>query len=252
MSKARDLADLPQGDGDLITNGNVGIGTSSPEGDGLHVQAPDNNNDDDLISLGFTFDANSRVLGTIGVHNSASNAGGLKFSTKNAGTLAERMRINANGNTLIGTTTDNGVDKLQVNGSVSATSIKLGGTGAANTLDDYEEGTWNPTVTNSGTNPTLTYLNRSGTYTKVGRMVTVVCNLRLNVTNVGSGSCYVGGLPFGTATNYAGVAWGIDNAFSNGYALGGGYVNSTTVFTGNELRVLSRGYITFTATYETA
>jgi hypothetical protein len=82
----------------------LGIGTSSPQGDGLHVQASDNNNDDDLISLGFTFDANSKVLGTIGVHNSASNTGGLKFSTKNAGILEERMRIDASGSLLIGNT----------------------------------------------------------------------------------------------------------------------------------------------------
>jgi hypothetical protein len=88
------------GTGDRMTidaSGNVGIGTSSPQGDGLHIQGSDNNNDDDLISLGFTFDANSKVLGTIGVHNSASDTGGLKFSTKNAGTLAERMRITSGG-----------------------------------------------------------------------------------------------------------------------------------------------------------
>jgi hypothetical protein len=85
-------------------NNRVGVGTSSPQGDRLHIQASDNNNDDDLISLGFTFDANSKVLGTIGVHNSASNTGGLKFSTKNSGTLAERMRIDSSGNVLVGTT----------------------------------------------------------------------------------------------------------------------------------------------------
>jgi hypothetical protein len=100
----------------IDSSGRVGIGTSSPEGDGLHVQGSDNNNDDDLISLGFTFDANSKVLGTIGVHNSASNTGGLKFSTKNAGTLEERMRITSSGNVGIGT--DSPSDKLTVAGNI--------------------------------------------------------------------------------------------------------------------------------------
>jgi hypothetical protein len=108
-----------------LTTTGLGIGTSSPEGDGLHVQGSDNNNDDDLISLGFTFDANSKVLGTIGVHNSASNTGGLKFSTKNAGILEERMRIDASGNLLVGkATTAFGTQGVRLSsvGTVIATS----------------------------------------------------------------------------------------------------------------------------------
>ena len=36
----------------------------------------------------------------------------------------ERMRINSSGNLLVGKSTDDGINKLQVQGSVSATSIK--------------------------------------------------------------------------------------------------------------------------------
>ena len=42
----------------------------------------------------------------------------------NAITWTNAMTLNNNGNLLVGTTTDNGVDKLQVNGSVGAKSIK--------------------------------------------------------------------------------------------------------------------------------
>ena len=42
---------------------------------------------------------------------------------------------------------------------------------AANYLDDYEEGTWTPTV--AGVNNTPTYYNNYGKYTKVGRKVTI-------------------------------------------------------------------------------
>jgi hypothetical protein len=186
---------------------------------------------------------------------------GTKSASLYIGTGETNFRFNDSGDVIYAAGSDGSSRDAAVNLGLSGGRFKdlylsggvyLGGTGSANKLDDYEEGTWTPTVTNSGTNPTFTYVNREGTYTKVGRMVTVVCNLRLNVTSVGSGSCYIGGLPFSTATSYAGVAWGIDNAFYNGYAVSGGYLSGATVFTGNTLRVLNGGYITFTATYETS
>ena len=51
------------------------------------------------------------------------------------------------------------------------TNIKIGGSGSANTLDDYEEGTWTPAIgnftVNSGT------WSATGRYVKVGNVVTV-------------------------------------------------------------------------------
>jgi len=44
-----------------------------------------------------------------------------------SGNGSEKMRITSSGNALIGTTTDNGVDKLQVSGSILATAIKKSG-----------------------------------------------------------------------------------------------------------------------------
>ena len=74
--------------------------------------------------------------------------------------------------------------------------VYLGGSGAANYLDDYEEGTWTPTIAGSGTNPTATYSHQTGKYVKVGNMVTVWCFLTLSSKSGGSGTAYVGGLPF--------------------------------------------------------
>lgn len=62
---------------------------------------------------------------TVGLHLMADNATGvIKFST---GGNSEKVRIAASGNLLLNTTTDNGVDKLQINGSLSATTIKKSG-----------------------------------------------------------------------------------------------------------------------------
>lgn len=59
-----------------------------------------------------------------------------------------------------------------------------------NTLDDYEEGTWTPSL-----GGTTTYNARSGSYTKVGRLVYIRFNI--NVTAIGTGSTFeITGLPF--------------------------------------------------------
>ena len=63
----------------------------------------------------------------------------------------------------------------------------LGGTGAANKLDDYEEGTFTPTIIGSGTNPTVTYGTRIGKYTKVGNLVSVYVSISTSDFSGGSG-----------------------------------------------------------------
>ena len=80
----------------------------------------------------------------------------------------------------------------------SAFGISLGGTGAANTLDDYEEGTWTPS-TNIGFNSIT-----DASYVKIGKLVFV--NLSAQ-TNTGPGdvsqATSVSGLPFACRTGNA-------------------------------------------------
>ena len=67
----------------------------------------------------------------------------------------------------------------------------------ANTLDDYEEGTWTPTVTQASTNPTsITYSRQHGTYIKIGTLVYVTFNLYITAITNGSGQVRISGLPF--------------------------------------------------------
>ena len=61
--------------------------------------------------------------------------------------------------------------RITRSGTYAPLGIKLGGTGAANTLDDYEEGTFTPAV--SGGGGTVTASTATGYYTKVGNLVTV-------------------------------------------------------------------------------
>ena len=66
----------------------------------------------------------------------------------------------------------------------------------ANTLDDYEEGTWTPTLTGAVSAPTISYALRTATYVKIGRMVTVFITLRWTSFSGGSGNLLINNLPF--------------------------------------------------------
>ena len=61
---------------------------------------------------------------TIMATGTTTQGSSLSFLVGIYGNSLERMRITSGGNVLIGTTTDNGVDKLQVNGSISASNFK--------------------------------------------------------------------------------------------------------------------------------
>ena len=122
------------------------------------------------------------------------------------------MTITLNGTTGI-TTPDVNVTAQSSNivttGNITAVDATLsggvyvGGTAAANKLDDYEEGTWTPT---DGSGAGLTFSNTSGNcfYTKIGR--TVIASFRVTYPTTASGSfAYIGGLPFATANTTVNV-----------------------------------------------
>lgn len=78
----------------------------------------------------------------------------------------------------------------------------------ANTLDDYEEGTWTPVLGGSGGTTGQTYNVQEGRYIKIGSLVWCAC--RIGLTNKGTitGNVEIQGLPFtaenNTLTNYQG------------------------------------------------
>ena len=74
--------------------------------------------------------------------------------------------------------------------------VYLGGTGVANKLDDYEEGDWTPVIQGSTSQSGQTYTTQSGSYVKVGRIVTA--NFHILLSNKGSisGVLKIAGLPF--------------------------------------------------------
>jgi len=121
------------------------------------------------------------------------------FSTNNT----ERMRIPAAGGVQAVTTISVGNATPSASGAGITFPATQSASTDANTLDDYEEGTWTPTIIGSTTAGTATYISTNGTYTKVGRVVTVVCYMQWQ-SHTGTGNMSVAGLPFTSVTHSAG------------------------------------------------
>ena len=161
-----------------LSTGNVGIGTSTPDG-ALEIKGA-NGNQLKLNNAGERFTQMSFLN-----NNSQKSAIWLDetdddfvlfaasgYETAIYANGAERVRVTNNG--------------LTFNGD----------TAAANALDDYEEGTWTMGVSFGGASVDVTTSANTGTYTKIGRQVTV--NGALILTNKGSstGAALITGLPF--------------------------------------------------------
>ena len=114
----------------------------------------------------------------------ATDATNISFINYIGGVGTERARLNSTGAFVLsgGTGTANGVG-ITFPATQSASSD-------ANTLDDYEEGTWTPSVGGNAT-----YTTQSGTYTKVGNIVTAWFDIQINVLGTG-GTGNIQGLPY--------------------------------------------------------
>jgi hypothetical protein len=112
------------------------------------------------------------------------------------------MRINSDGNLAL-------VKNIGLGGATPTTSgtgitfpATASGSTNANTLDDYEEGTWTGTIKGLTTDPTIP-VTATGNYTKIGRQVFARITYS-NITTTGaSGDFYVTGLPFTAGNNFA-------------------------------------------------
>jgi hypothetical protein len=92
----------------------------------------------------------------------------------------------------------------------------------ANTLDDYEEGTWSPNV-DPQTGTYVMVFGSKGTYTKIGRVVTVQYYFRVVNKGTGSGSCILSNLPFASLTTST------DDSYTGTGIRQGNYLNTLVI-----------------------
>ena len=247
MTRPRDIADSinrvnsSAADATAITidsSEHVGVGTTSPIGDGIHVKVPDGGTG--LVLSGTTTSTGTEARLTA-VNEAGSNWHNLNIGANNtifraAGT--EKARITTDG--------------LTFNGD----------TAAVNALSDYQEGTWTAGIKATVTNPTVNSItNSTGVYTKIGDLVFIqYYSGAINISNGGSGSGYIDGLPFSpsdspaAAVQYSVITFTHTTAFTgqiqNGYTVRSyagffpileGSTNGTTWTTGATLYVMAGG-----------
>ena len=123
--------------------------------------------------------------------------GSEKINTSNHGvSITGKIYMN-NGNLQFGNSS-NGIDFSASSGGGSTSSL----------LDDYEEGTFSPTIHyDDNDSAGQTYNEQQGTYVKVGNFIHFV--LRIDISNPGSGSGWVsiGGLPYTQKDMLSGITY---------------------------------------------
>jgi len=206
-------------DGDIVTfrKGAADVGSIGTQGSRLSIGSGD-------VNLNFNASANSMYP------ISNPTTGALSDGAINVGAATARFK------------------DLYLSGGVF-----LGGTGAANKLDDYEEGTWTPSIAAGG------FSGATGTayYTKIGRVVNVIWEGAIQGTGT-SVLLKIGGLPFSAVT------WSAGSMYARYYTDEGSQLVTVAVRTGDTNLAFvtwgdeasgdkfSAGYFAINITYNTA
>jgi hypothetical protein len=131
-------------------------------------------------------------VGSIGTYGSYATIGavntGLRFTDAVDAIQPHSMSTNLPTSGV----TDLGRSNSQFKDLYLAGGVYVNGTGSANHLDDYEEGTWTPTF---GGGMTITYPSTTAKYTKVGTLVTWNCSIQWSGKSGGSGTLTIS-MPF--------------------------------------------------------
>jgi hypothetical protein len=207
----------------LDTSGRLGIGTSSPQAKlqigastaavGLSPVAYFVSDDHAAgsaqteIAIGQGGATTGSWVGIgAGVVSGANPYFFIKTRPDAGGTSVERLRIDGSGRLLVGTSSGNangGILQLTSGITFPATAVAASD---ANTLDDYEEGTFTPT---QGTGVTVVGAFSSvGSYVKIGKQVSFAGYI-IGATSVAfnpAGGNLAGGLPFSVL---AGIGCGV-------------------------------------------
>ena len=148
---------------------------ASGGGHGIQIRRNDSNTDQGIGRILFGNNTDTDLATISAKTDGANDSGALTFSTQaTGGSSSEKLRILSSGG-------------ITFNGD----------TAAANALDDYEEGTFTPTVTSGITS--VGYSAQTGYYTRIGNLV--LFNLRVVTSsgNAQSSTFAVGNLPFNSA-----------------------------------------------------
>ena len=154
----------------ITSGGDVGIGDNNPS---IRLTVVDSGTEN-LVRLGRS-DGNSHGSHTVNIktskdfyHNFKMEASSFDLDCYNGSSMINALTIDSAGEVV--------VNSGDLRFGSSGKGIVLGNTSNAdaNTLDDYEEGSWTPSIRNEGT--TANWNSQTGKYVKIGQQVTVWFN----------------------------------------------------------------------------
>ena len=257
-----DQIDFKVGGSDVVTidsSGDLGIGDTSPDAP-LHVHRAGSNgavtemvrlstaaqNDGSGIKVDFRTAHTNGILELVDGSGSFDGEFKLKTGTGSAlATPADRLTV---------TSTDITVNTGNIVFGTSGKGVHLGVTSAtaSNLLDDYEFGTWTPSLTNFSTSGTVTTVGR---YVKAGRMVTAIGSMKAATSIAHDTSALVSGFPFaGPVTDFGtgSFAFASNNGGNDSGVLFCDLISSRVFFPSSMNSTTSNELCVFTVTYESA
>ncbi|WMM95131.1 hypothetical protein HTVC131P_gp44 [Pelagibacter phage HTVC131P] len=190
------------------------------------------NSDGDILN----FRKDSTTVGRIGV-TSTDNVF-LSGNSTHAGIMVGTSTISPfkNGG-LVDNEIDFGSSNFRWNDIYLGGGLYVGGTGTANKLDDYEEGTWTPDLQDSsGNSATMaSSVSNFGKYTKVGNQVFITA--RIEATSIsgltGGNTVRIFGLPFNGPNQRSTINFNFfDFTVPSGFTMVMGYIDATTIGSG--------------------
>ena len=180
----------------LVPNGG-GIGiSSSSAGDNRYIYFGTGTSSSD-VQLAAIQNTNSDLIfkGASGVEKLKINASGLaQFKSSGISAGNQVLQVIDDGATLFQIRAEDGNISFPQAGGGIYLGVTAGN--AANLLNDYEEGTFTPTLIDSGDDLSPNYTFQAGQYTKVGNKVTFALRINSNSHDSDGDQLYVAGLPF--------------------------------------------------------
>jgi len=189
----------------FLDNGNVGIGTSAP------VAKLESLDGDIKVTTQSEF-AGFVTSRNLIPSSTGTQIGRLQYSAYRTGTTyvdsaaiqafaTEAWSASSTPTWLSLQTVASGSTSLVERVRIDSDGLKFNGdTLQVNALDDYEEGTWTMGLSFGGGTTGIVYDTNTGTYTKIGRQVTVNGLLALSNKGSSTGSAFLTGLPFTVAS----------------------------------------------------
>ena len=217
----------------LDNNGKLGIGVASPEAQ-LHVLTGDASVGPNAKADEGVFESNGHS--GISILSGSSSDGSIYFGDSGDDNVGQIAYAHGSDNLMQFITNGSEQVRIHSNGVLSASDGVALGVGlnntASNVLDDYEEGTFTPTINF----PTVSYFNQRGFYRKIGSLVYIDCMVQWHQGNnyTDADVFQINGLPFAVENaHYKGVPGAIYTSSVNWNNLDGITVTQIAIAVGN-------------------